>query len=256
MAYVTHRGAVRAENQDALYPASSVKTGDMAASETLSLSGYPCCVVVIDGMGGYEGGALAARVMAEAFAAAVERHAFGENLSLVADEAALRGIMESTGEQMASLAAEQPRLSEMGATFAGLVIRENVTVAFNCGDCRAYRISRGALERVTNDHSLVQALRESGAISEEEMRTHPRKNIVTSAVSANMTERPEIYVRGLSRVEDDEYFLCSDGVWEALPADTLAALLSGPYPDAADALFEALLDAGCHDNISFIWAKS
>jgi serine/threonine protein phosphatase PrpC len=66
----------------------------------------------------------------------------------------------------------------------------------------------------------------------------------------------EIFVRAVSRVEDDEYFLCSDGVWEALSAEELKEILSGPYPESARAMRDALLAAGCRDNISFIWAKS
>jgi serine/threonine protein phosphatase PrpC len=156
---------------------------------------------------------------------------------------------------MASEARLNPSLSRMGATLAGLVVRERGATAFNCGDSRVYRISRGALERLTRDHSVVQALFESGRIDEDGMRNHPRKNIVTSAVSAGQPVPPELYARGVSRVPQDSYFLCTDGVWEALPAERLSAILSGPFPDAAQDLLEALLEAECRDNVSFILAR-
>lgn len=55
----------------------------------------------------------------------------------------------------------------MGATVAGLVLREKSVLAFNCGDCRAYRFTFGYLEKLTHDHSVVQRLCDEGEITEE-----------------------------------------------------------------------------------------
>ena len=255
-AYVTHKGAVRQENQDALFLARAAKTGDMDSFETADFGEYPYCIAVIDGMGGYEGGALAARAVAEAFAEAEANRRFDRRFGLASDEATLRGIIDSAAKRMAKYAEEKPELREMGATFAGLIVRETTAMAFNCGDCRAYRISHGEIERLTKDHSVVQALFESGEIDEDGMRSHPRKNIVTSAVSANLMETPEIFLKGISRVDADEYFICSDGVWEALPIETLLEMLRGPYPESAQKIRDALIEAQCRDNVSFVWAKS
>ncbi|MDR3164628.1 MAG: hypothetical protein LBU13_03535, partial [Synergistaceae bacterium] len=112
------------------------------------------------------------------------------------------------------------------------------------------------MERITKDHSVVQTLFENGGIDEDGMRTHPRKNVLTSAVTADQSETPELYVRGLSGGEDDDYFICSDGVWEAMPANVLSAALSGGFPECADYLKEQLLSLKCRDNISFIFLKS
>jgi protein phosphatase len=247
---------VRQENQDAIFPAREIKTGDMDSYEAADFNEYPFCIAVIDGMGGYEGGALAARAVAEEFAKAVSNRRFDRRFGLEADEAALRGIIILATNRMAEEAGKKPELREMGATFAGLIVREATAVAFNCGDCRAYRISHGEIERLTKDHSVVQVLFESGEIDEDGMRSHPRKNIVTSAVTANLMETPELYVRGISRVDADEYFICSDGVWEALPVETLLEMLRGPHPESAQKIRDALIEAQCRDNVSFIWAKS
>jgi protein phosphatase len=144
----------------------------------------------------------------------------------------------------------------MGAAVAGLILREHGATAFNCGDCRVYRVNGEEMERITRDHSVVQTLFESGDIDEDAMRTHQRKNIVTSAVTADMSDTPELYVRGLSRVEYDYYFICSDGVWEAMPAHALGTALGGDFPECADFLRKQLLSLECRDNISFIFLKS
>jgi protein phosphatase len=247
---------VRPENQDAIFALGNAINGDMETFEVIDSPEYPALLAVIDGMGGYEGGALAARVTAETFAQAARAGAFGQKFDPAGDSAAMAKLLEKASERMAQEAGKNPALKDMGATLAGIIAREHGTVAFNCGDCRAYRISGGEIERLTKDHSVVQTLYENGSISEDEMRAHPRKNIVTSAVTANASETPELFVRAVSRVDEDEYFVCSDGVWEAIPTDALARLLRGPYPESAGAIKETLLAAPCRDNISFIWVKS
>jgi protein phosphatase len=253
-AFITNRGAVRRENQDAILIAGTVKNGDMNLAETAEITSYPACFAVVDGMGGHTGGATAARILAEAFAAACGSRKFGQKFDWTEDRKALTEILEEASEQMSRESRENPELSEMGAAMAGLLIRKNGATAFNCGDCRAYRFQRGSgIERLTKDHSIVQALLDMGEINEDEMRTHPRKNIVTSAVTAGLAEKPELYVRGLSRTDEDEYLICSDGVWEVMPADELGGFLSGPFPESAGKLLKALVSSECRDNISFIW---
>jgi protein phosphatase len=254
-AFLTHRGAVRLENQDAVFALGKKRTGDMETFEVADSTEYPALLVVVDGMGGYKGGALAASLAIEIFAQAA-LGAFGQKFDPAGDRAALEKLLEKASQKMAQEAEKNPALNDMGATLAGIIARERGTVAFNCGDCRAYRITGGEIERLTKDHSVVQTLYESGSITEDEMRAHPRKNIVTSAVTAKTSETPELFVRAVSRVEEDSYFVCSDGVWETIPTGALTCLLQGPYPESAAEIKQTLLGAPCRDNISFIWAKS
>jgi serine/threonine protein phosphatase PrpC len=227
----------------------------MTAYEILDTDEFPIIAATIDGMGGYEGGAFAANIVAGIFADSATKKNFGQKFDPVADEEILRVILEKATRQMVSEALGSPKLSEMGAALSGVVIRANGATAFNCGDCRVYRVSCGEIERLTRDHSVVQALFERGVIDEDGMRSHPKKNVVTSAVTANLAEKPELYVRGVSRVEGDDYFLCSDGVWEALSAELLKDILKGPFPDTANSIFETLIESNCKDNVSFIWAS-
>ena len=256
--FVTHRGAVRRENQDALCVNGVTRQDDMDSPELAEIAEYPALFAVIDGMGGYNGGAVAARILADELARAND---FGAAFDPARDEKAVRGAIERAREQMVSIARQDPDMSQMGAAVAGLILRERGATAFNCGDCRAYRVNGNEMERITRDHSVVQTLFENGDIDEDEMRTHPRKNIVTSAVAADASEPSELHVRGLSRVEYDDYFICSDGVWEAMSARALGAalgggFLEGGFPEGADYLRKQLLSLECRDNISFIFLKS
>jgi protein phosphatase len=225
----------------------------MESRAVTEVSKYPALFAVIDGMGGYEGGAMAARILADEL---VGTNALGDVFDPERDRRAVSGALTRAAARMASEAGQNPNLSQMGAAVAGLILRERGATAFNCGDCRAYRLNGGEMERLTRDHSVVQTLFENGDIDEDEMRTHPRKNIVTSAVAADQSESHELYIRGLSRVGYDDYFICSDGVWEAMPARALGTALTGYFPDCADFLKEQLLALECRDNISFIFLKS
>ena len=250
VAAMTHRGTVRAENQDALCVAGRILTGDLDSPETMEAKELPLLLAVIDGMGGYKGGARAARILAEALSEGAG--AFGAELDVRADERAMRLLLDNAAQGMEG-EARRPELAHMGATMSSLLIRPKNVLAFNCGDCRVYRFSGGELERLTRDHSIVQELYEKGEIGEDEMRFHPRKNVVTSAVSSG--EAFELYVRGVSRREEDAFFLCSDGVWEAMDSRQLARWLTPglPLAQGAAGLFDALLAGGCRDNVSFLW---
>ena len=165
-AFVTNRGARRQENQDAICVAGTVRTGDMTSPETLELDGYPQLLTVIDGMGGAAGVALAAGIIAETLSEAArapeEGNFFGAELCIKTDEKLLGALFATAARKMASVVREAPEMAKMGAVAAGILMREKSALIFNCGDCRVYRVSGGGIERLTREHSIVQALYEKG----------------------------------------------------------------------------------------------
>lgn len=253
IAFMTHRGAVRPANQDALQIADRTFAGDMDVPESLEITALPLLVSVVDGLGGYNGGERAAEILSDVLAQGAV--GFGPELDPEADRQHLHSLLTEAIARMNADARQKPEFAGMGATVAGLLFRERSVLAFNCGDCRAYRFSGGEPEKLTHDHSVVQQLFDDEEISEEEMRTHPRKNIVTSAVATGDPSGFELCVRPVSRAQGDAFFICSDGVWEALPLRDLARCFGSASPDAPQKLFDALLEAKCGDNVSFIWMR-
>jgi serine/threonine protein phosphatase PrpC len=225
----------------------------MARCDVAEAKESPSLFAVVDGMGGYNGGQAAARILARTLAGASGKKLFGGEFNPDRDREILRGLFASAASAIASEARSSPQLAEMGAAVAGILLRDAGAMAFNCGDCRTYRLSLGEMERVTHDHSIVQELCDAGEIDEEGMRAHSMKNIMTSAVTGKEGEVPELFSRAISRVRGDSYFICSDGVWETLAAPQLRDFLNGPFPESADAMKEALWEMGCRDNVSFIW---
>lgn len=125
-------------------------------------------------------------------------------------------------------------------------------VLANVGDSRTYLFRHGRLRRVTVDHSYVQELVATGHITEDEARTHPRRNIITRALGIEPDVRVDWWT--LPLIRGDRFVLCSDGlVDEVDDTDIASILLDATDPQvAADALVEAANAAGGRDNITVI----
>ena len=93
------------------------------------------------------------------------------------------------------------------------------------GDSRAYLLRDGALQQISRDHSLVQELVDAGAIRPEEAEHHPRANVITRAVGADLEDFALDKVSG-PHPAGDRFLLCSDGLSKSVPEGELAALLA------------------------------
>jgi serine/threonine protein phosphatase Stp1 len=119
------------------------------------------------------------------------------------------------------------------------------------GDSRAYLLREGMFRQITRDHSLVQELLEAGAIGPDEVENHPRANVITRAVGADMDEFM------LDKVSDrllpgDRFLLCSDGLCKTLPENELATLLGSANGVSLQALIDAALAAQVSDNVTAV----
>lgn len=248
----SNKGPVREHNEDALFAAGNIISGSsMLSPGELNVESSGGCFVVIDGMGGYEGGERAARLVALSFL----ENAEGWNIPMKDGKDKVNRILSSAVRHISETVAGKPDLSSMGAALAGIAFCVDGTLVFNCGDCRVYRQQGEYLERLSHDHSVVQELCDRGEIDEEAMRTHPLKNKVTACVSSDASFI-DIYFREVPQAQRSQrFFICSDGVWEALSIDVLEECLagktmSGGAEDLSKKLFS--LQGKCQDNVSFL----
>lgn len=122
----------------------------------------------------------------------------------------------------------------------------------NVGDSRTYLLRHDRLRRITTDHSYVQELVATGHITDDEARSHPRRNIVTRALGIDPAVRVDAWT--LPIVSGDRFVLCSDGLVDEVRDDDIAELLRS-HPDAqeaADALVEEANRQGGRDNITVV----
>jgi len=150
---------------------------------------------------------------------------------------------------------ERDEAHGMGTTITGLAGVESAggthLMVFNVGDSRVYRLAVGRLDQMSVDHSEVQELVRAGALTAEQARTHPRRNVVTRALGSTMVVRPDHWL--LPAVIGDRYLLCSDGLFGELLDEEIRELLAAGDPQqAATMLVAAADDAGGRDNITAI----
>lgn len=240
VAGVTDRGTVRAENQDVwdavvrLLPLEE-RTPPSARRRTR------IGLVVADGMGGHAGGREAAQAAVEAAIARLQEDGPARELVQAAvhdaNEAVL-GIRDLIG-------------GDPGTTLVVAVVDEGQAHIGNVGDSRAYFVRAGDIAQLTSDHTWVGEEVRAGRLSAEEARHHPRRNLITRAVMGApvAADLSEAGVRS-----GDTLLLCTDGVWEPLSDEDIAALVSdaGPLARDLERLCEAALDAGGRDNVTAV----
>jgi len=220
----THTGLVRSHNEDALVERSDV--GLWAVS---------------DGMGGHAAGDVASGLVVTAL-----RELPKERISPLGISQALEGVND---DLLARTAGAQDRT--MGATVTVLCCDGVNFFCLWAGDSRLYRQRKGTLMQLTRDHRFVQDLLDSGRITEDEARTHPRRNVITRAVGV----AKELELDGCDgKVEPGDVFvLVTDGVTGACTDDEILTALSGKSFDAAaDDIVRRCLDHGAPDNLTLL----
>jgi len=146
-------------------------------------------------------------------------------------------------------AARRGEHAVLASTVVVLLARDDYFACLWAGDSRAYLLRGGRFRQLTRDHSLVQELFDSGAISATEAVHHPSANIITHAIGADVLELDKVTDRLLP---GDRFLLCSDGLFKALPEPELARILAAEDDLAAERLLRAALAQQADDNVTAV----
>jgi len=150
---------------------------------------------------------------------------------------------------------QDPTLTGMGTTVAAVLFDAEESVAGIChvGDSRVYRIREGAIERLTEDHSLVQQLLREGKIGPTDVKTFPHRHVLTQAVGVSPLIQPTVR---LERPQSgDIYLLCSDGIHGVIDDEDILRIIKETSPDlekACDTLVNLANERGGRDNSTII----
>ena len=203
--------------------------------------------VVADGVGGHAAGEVAAQITVDTLR---------DN-----SDATREGIVEAVriaNRAILERADADPETRGMGTTMSAVAIvndadsGEEMVLVANVGDSRVYRIHRGELEQLSDDHSLVGEWVREGRLSSEEARNHPNRNIVTRVLGSDDDIEVDSWL--ITPEVGDRYLVCSDGLSDEVDDPTIArTLLTMKDPDeAARRLVELANAAGGRDNITVI----
>ena len=198
---------------------------------------------VADGMGGHNAGEVASRI-------AVERFSEYMRAARPPFDAAIREAVESANAAIFAAARGRQEYSGMGTTMTALCMHGGEVFLAHVGDSRAYLLRNGIIVPVTKDHTLVEEMVESGLITVEEARVHPKRNYITRALGTGI--EVQVDVIRLDQREDDVYLLCSDGlsnhVSEREMRDTIMTAETGEA--CVKRLIGIALERGGSDNIT------
>jgi PPM family protein phosphatase len=206
-------------------------------------------LVVADGMGGHEGGQVASGIAVE-----MVRQTWSSGTGDPADD--LIAALSNAHNAIQDYAREHPELAGMGTTCTAVALIGDLLYYGHVGDTRLYLIRNGAISRLTHDHSLVQRLVDSGAITEEEAAEHPDKNVLVSALGMRGAVAVDVPDGGVPLQPGDTLLVCTDGLHGLVTdAELLDAVKRCEPRQACQELVQLARDRGGPDNITLQIAR-
>jgi serine/threonine protein phosphatase PrpC len=238
---LTDVGRKRASNQDAFH--FDDETG---------------IYIVGDGMGGHAAGEVASQEAVETVYGMVKRYA-GKLKALVdpvaeEDARAACRLMESSVQaatyMVFSMAEMDRGKSGMGTTLSAMFVFGEYAVTAQVGDSRIYRVHKGQVEQLTEDHTLIAWQLKQGLITPSEAKRSPHRNVITRAVG----NRDYVEVdTGIVRLQaGDSFLLCSDGLHGYLREGDIQEVMAQGREGAVKGFIDLANGRGGKDNITAI----
>ena len=221
----THVGLRREHNEDTYY-----------ADADLGLW------LVADGMGGHEHGEVASALARDTL------------IQEVGNGAPLARAVQRADAEILQHSSRKSEALPMGTTIVALRVTGSDYEVCWVGDSRVY-LWNGALKQISQDHSYVQELIQQGAITHEQARTHPHRNVVTQALGVTDPQSLRVETLRGTLAPGMQILLCSDGLTEEVDDTQIAAVLARAdlsAQECVDHLILAALDGGGSYNVTVI----
>jgi serine/threonine protein phosphatase PrpC len=200
--------------------------------------------VVADGMGGAQAGEVASKIAIETFEQGLP--------DAGSSEERLAERVREANHQIHELSRTDRERAGMGTTLTAAYVDDASVAIAHVGDSRAYLFRDGSLERLTQDHSLVEELVRQQKLTPEQAAGHPQRSIITRALGPEANVEVDTWTYPVRA--GDILLLCSDGLTTMISEDRVAEILreANSLKGSADALIDAANEAGGRDNITVV----
>ncbi len=239
---LTDTGRVRDNNEDT-FVAQQAANGLIVAC-------------VIDGVGGYHGGEVAAEIAREEVIAQMDRTR-GDIIP------AMTAAFKQASKNIYQRRKEEKELESMAcvATLAVVDIETNQFYYAHVGDTRLYLLRDGSLVKITKDHSFVGFLEDSGRLTESAAMSHPKRNEINKALGFDMaiaTDESYIETGQSPFLPGDTLLLCSDGLTDLVDKEVMTRIVTQKtsLEQKAVELVETANRAGGKDNITVVLVQN
>ncbi|MDP1896758.1 MAG: protein phosphatase 2C domain-containing protein [Sulfurimicrobium sp.] len=218
--------------------------------------------LLADGMGGYEGGEIASnlaiKTALESFSKPLAPHWREAEWTRKVNDAVLKlyAAVSEANLTVHNTALTQTRYEGMGTTFLAAYFHGDRATLAHIGDSRIYLWRNRALKQLTVDHTMVQERIENGEITAGDAASDAYRGVLTRALGVDSVV--EVDMREVSIQAGDVFLLCSDGCYDMLAYDDMAAIMSVYQEDPQQLVRQLLRQAnenGGYDNISAIVAR-
>lgn len=204
--------------------------------------------LVADGMGGHNAGEVASNLCAD-----VMVNAFRDMDAPT--KSSMRAAIDTANNTVYAKARDDFLCRGMGTTLTAIYITSDSVLLAHIGDSRAYRLRKGVLKQMSEEHSYVAQLVAAGEITPQEARTHPERNLITKALGVGRHIEPHIAEFTLKK--NDVWLLCSDGLTEYVEDEELCSMLlegNGSWQKKLEHMVQTALQRGGSDNITAVIA--
>ncbi len=207
--------------------------------------------LVADGMGGHKAGQIASRLAIECTVRAIEVL----ESKPVSPLEKLRHAVTCANREIHERAERNAELRGMGTTLVAILVEQGRVALAHVGDSRAYRIRRGRIRLLTDDHSIVGELLRRRKISEDDAREHPHRHVLTKALGVAPSAQPDL--AELTPLPGDTFVLCSDGLTTHLQDGEILDVVEQDreLQKTCDALVASANQRGGLDNITILMLR-
>ena len=237
-------GKKRTRNEDSIF----------VSNEPIGI--LPNLYIVADGMGGHKAGGVASKLAIQAFCEYIKSH---EHIDVRTREDVtilLKLAIRHANHEIYEMSKTDEAYQGMGTTLTVATVIDDIVYLAHVGDTRLYLINDRSFFQATTDHSLVQEMLEQGFISENEIKMHPQRHIITRAVGTYAKVKVDTLIYDLSKVK--YILLCSDGLTSMLTNAEMHSIVKdhdGNVEEMIEKMIELANEKGGLDNIAVVIVK-
>jgi len=216
--------------------------------------------VVCDGMGGAAAGEVASQTAVDCVLSQFRQPSPSSEAGRDIDNCSdgcneLAGALRIAHRRISECARDNPQMAGMGTTIVAALFRDQSVSIAHVGDSRIYLLSKGAIQRLTADHSLVMEHVRLGFITKDEAESSSLQNVITRALGTEKASEPDL--ADVRILPHDILLLCTDGLTRHLTDSQLSELIQNApsVEQACGALIEAAKQQGGSDNITCVLVR-